>query len=77
MHLDPMQPTEGCPPHHWLIANQHTDEGLVERWSCQRCDATRERTVSRRRPLAARKRYVRGEGEMDSLLGPPDGERVA
>lgn len=52
-----------CPPHHWVIGNETTDEGTLERWRCQRCGAVRERAPQRRRPLAdAAKRYV-GEGE--------------
>ena len=66
-----------CPPHHWLIAKQATEQGTIERWSCQRCNATREQVVSRRRPLAAAsKRYVTVESDLaGALFG--DGERVA
>lgn len=67
-----------CPPHHWLIARQSTEQGIVERWSCQRCDADREQVVSRRRPLAAStKRYVSAEDDLSSALQGAGGERVA
>jgi hypothetical protein len=66
-----------CPPHHWLIAKETTDEGVVERWSCQRCVSVRERVVSKRRlPAESTKRYVAPEGDLTaSLFG--GGERVA
>ena len=67
-----------CPPHHWLIARQSTEEGVVEHWSCQRCGADREQVVSRRRPLAApTKRYVSPENDLTSALQSGGGERVA
>jgi hypothetical protein len=70
-------PAGVCPPHHWLIAKEATDQGIVERWSCQRCDSVRERLVSKRRPLAeSTKRYVASESDLTaSLMG--GGERVA
>ena len=70
-------PAGGCPPHHWLIGKEHTEQGIVERWSCQRCDAVREQIVSKRRPLAtSTKRYVGAENDLTaSLFG--GGERVA
>ena len=68
---------EACPPHHWLIAKETTEQGVVERWSCQRCDSVRERLVSKRRlPAESTKRYVTSETDLTaSLLG--GGERVA
>ena len=70
-------PTGACPPHHWLIAKETTEQGIVERWSCQRCDSVRERVVSKRRlPAESTKRYVASETDLTaSLLG--GGERVA
>ncbi|HEY7066950.1 MAG TPA: hypothetical protein VII06_36130 [Chloroflexota bacterium] len=67
----------GCPPHHWLIAKEPTDQGIVERWSCQRCGSVREQLVSKRRPLpTSTKRYVGSESDLTaSLFG--GGERVA
>jgi hypothetical protein len=51
---------------------------MVERWSCQRCDATRERLLSRRRPLfQAPKRYVGNGDHTANDLFAPSGERVA
>jgi hypothetical protein len=68
----------GCPPHHWVIANTATDQGLVERWACQRCDATRERVISRRRPLRhAPKQYVGETGDAPIEYAAQAGERVA
>ena len=68
---------EACPPHHWLIAKETTEQGVVERWSCQRCDSVRERLVSKRRlPAESTKRYVASETDLTaSLFG--GGERVA
>jgi hypothetical protein len=70
--------TAACPPHYWLIANEATSEGLMERWRCQRCPATRERLLRRRRAPLASKRYI---GEVDDGLPLPQlgygGERVA
>jgi hypothetical protein len=68
-----------CPPHHWLIAKATTDQGVVERWSCQRCDSVRERLVSKRRlPAESTKRYVTSETDLTaSLFGSGGGERVA
>jgi hypothetical protein len=67
----------GCPPHHWLISNETTDQGTVERWSCQRCEAVRERALGRRRTFESSKRYIGGEvGDLAAYLG-PSGERVA
>jgi hypothetical protein len=67
-----------CPPHHWLIGNELTSEGTVERWSCQRCGTIRERLISRRRPAPiSERRYV---GDDDDVLGVylgHGGERVA
>ena len=72
--LDEQMQMEGCPPHHWVIQNELTDQQSIERWSCQRCGATRERTTARRRALLAQpKRYV---GEAAGGLG-RSGERVA
>ena len=78
METEQLTAPGGCPPHHWLIANSATEQGMVERWSCQRCDATRERLLSRRRPLfQAPKRYVgNGEHAANDLFA-PSGERVA
>ncbi|HLH24029.1 MAG TPA: hypothetical protein VK066_16010 [Chloroflexota bacterium] len=68
-----------CPPHHWLIAKEATDRGIVERWSCQRCASVRERVVSKRRlPAESTKRYVASESDLTaSLFGSGGGERVA
>ena len=67
-----------CPPHHWVIANSSTDQGLVERWACQRCDASRERVISRRRPLRhAPKQYVGASAEGPLEYAAQAGERVA
>ena len=78
MEIEPTHSAAICPPHHWLIGNEITPEGTVERWSCQRCSTSRERLVSRRRSVSeGDRRYV---GEDDSpitrLLG-GSGERVA
>ena len=70
--------TAACPPHHWLIGNELTSEGTVERWSCQRCDATRERLISRRRPSSApERRYVGEEDDALAAFFGRSGERVA
>jgi hypothetical protein len=75
---DVIQPRPGaCPPHHWLIAKEATEQGIVERWSCQRCESVRERLVSKRRlPAESTKRYVASETDVTaSLFGA--GDRVA
>jgi hypothetical protein len=49
----------------------------MERWRCQRCPATRERLLRRRRAPLTSKRYI---GEADDGLLPQlgfGGERVA
>ncbi|HLI28863.1 MAG TPA: hypothetical protein VKZ60_17495 [Chloroflexota bacterium] len=67
-----------CPPHYWLITNEMTAEGTVERWRCQRCPASRERLLRRRRAPLVSKRYI---GDADEGLPLPQlgygGERVA
>ncbi|MBX5490913.1 MAG: hypothetical protein IRZ14_07120 [Chloroflexi bacterium] len=70
--------TAACPPHHWVIANEATSEGTVERWRCQRCAATRERLLRRRRGPLSSKRYIGDADESLALhrLG-YGGERVA
>jgi hypothetical protein len=75
---EPIQAQSGaCPPHHWLIAKEATEQGMVERWSCQRCDSVRERLVSKRRlPAESTKRYVASEGDLTASLFDA-GERVA
>jgi hypothetical protein len=80
MKMEPVSvtTTAACPPHHWLIGNEISAEGTVERWTCQRCDATRERVISRRRLQPdARRQYV-GEADdaISAFLG-RSGERVA
>jgi hypothetical protein len=78
--MEPVQTTAAgaCPPHHWLIGNEMTDQGTVERWSCHRCGAVRERSLSRRRPLLeADKRYVAAEGDSIATFLGQSGERVA
>ena len=67
-----------CPPHHWLISNELTEQGSLELWTCQRCGSTRERVVARRRALRdSTRRFIGGESsDLGSLLG-PSGERVA
>jgi hypothetical protein len=67
-----------CPPHHWLIAKEPTDQGIVERWSCQRCGSVREQILSKRRPLAtSTKRYVGSDSDLTGALQSGGGERVA
>ncbi len=70
--------TTVCPPHHWLIGNELTAEGTFERWACQRCGATRERLLSRRRATPSLERRYVGEDEASfgALFG-YGGERVA
>ena len=74
----PANDAAACPPHHWLIRNEITPEGTVERWTCQRCDASRDRLVSRRRLVSeSDRRYVGEEdGPITTFLG-RSGERVA
>jgi hypothetical protein len=80
MTMDVLESTHGvtCPPHHWLIGNLSTEHGTVERWSCQRCDAVRDRLLSRRRFLSdSDKRVIGAEtSPLEGLLG-YGGERVA
>jgi hypothetical protein len=71
-------PESGCPPHHWHIRNVSTDQGIMERWACQRCSATRERLVSRRRVQSETpKRYVGGSDDGLLAFVGGSGERVA
>jgi hypothetical protein len=67
-----------CPPHHWLITNELTEQGSLELWICQRCGGTRERAIARRRGLGdSTRRFIGSESsDIGSLLG-PSGERVA
>ena len=67
-----------CPPHHWLIGVEPSEDRSVERWSCQRCGAVRERDLGRKGPrVETNKRYVGGSaGDVRMLFG-DGGERVA
>ena len=78
MDIEPTQGATICPPHHWLIGNEITPEGTVERWSCQRCHNSQERLVSRRRVVSeGNRRYVGEEdGPITAFFG-RSGERVA
>ncbi len=77
MEEEHTNPAGGCPPHHWVIANTTSDQGLIERWSCRRCEANRERLIARRRLLPqAPKRYVGGAGEGPIEHITQSGERV-
>ena len=78
--MEPVQTTTSgiCPPHHWVIGNEATEQGTVERWSCQRCSAVRERALARRRPLLdGSRRYIGGDGDPFGAAFGQSGERVA
>ncbi len=71
-------PAVPCPPHHWLIGNELTSEGTIERWSCQRCGTIRERLIARRRAtLSSERRYVGEDGDVVGVYLGYGGERVA
>ena len=78
MELAPVTTSGICPPHHWLIGNEATEQGTVERWSCHRCGAVRERPVARRRHLLdGSRRYIGGDGDAIGAVLGSMGERVA
>jgi hypothetical protein len=50
------QPTQRCPPHHWMITEQ--DASGLQTWRCQRCGA--EQTHSSEPPRKNAERFLRG-----------------
>ncbi len=67
-----------CPPHYWLIGRNDTEHGAIERWACQRCPETRDRTLAGTRRLRVAPRRLVGISEESPIafIG-RGGERVA